>query len=180
MSNDLAIATEVTTNTVSIADLRDYAMPPDVTVLPLTPVAWLCVALGVLCVVGVGVVLWASYRRRAYRRAAAALLKLMLIERDADRSFVTECRIILKRVALVAYAREMVAGLHGDAWVEFLRQSAPGVPLSDEVARSLTCDERDAALEPEARDALVAYACAWVTSHVALSDRTGQAERGQM
>jgi Domain of unknown function (DUF4381) len=66
---------------------------------------------------------WVRWRRQAYRRAGLRELRVIAARLDAapERAAALVALVaLLKRVALVAYAREQVAALSGDAWLTFL------------------------------------------------------------
>jgi len=64
------------------------------------------------------------WRANAYRRAAFRELGELVAASEADPSRWSELPPLLKRVALVAYPRAMVAELSGDAWLQFLEETA--------------------------------------------------------
>ena len=106
MSNTVTEAT----NTLTIADLRPYAMPDPVPVLPLSGWAWCFLILVVLVAaawVALAVMRW---RSRAYRRAGLRLLQQLRQAQSKPRALPVnhDINVILKRVALAAYPREQV------------------------------------------------------------------------
>lgn len=111
--------TEIPTGT-SLIDLLDQLVvpdpPPPVSMMPQT-VGWAVV--GALLAAMAVLVLWrmiSRYRVNAYRRAALA----ELAQAADDPAQVAE---ILRRTALVAYDRRLVAGLQGMDWIAFLERT---------------------------------------------------------
>lgn len=166
MSNTVTEAT----NTLTIADLRPYAMPDPVPVLPLSGWAWCFLILVVLVAaawVALAVMRWRSH---AYRRAG---LRLLAELREGRRQAQSKPRalpvhhdinVILKRVALAAYPRERVATLSGQAWLTFLQKSCPKASLPESCGSLLTYpDSTDHTEDDIAR--LFAFASDWIQGH---------------
>jgi hypothetical protein len=99
-------------DSVSLANLRDIAVPEPPPLWPPAPGIW--ILLVVLAAVVTALVLWWRWARarNAYRRAGLALLE--------DARTTREVNIILKRVALAVWPRPEVAPLYGDDWAAFL------------------------------------------------------------
>jgi hypothetical protein len=164
------------TNTLSIADLRDYALPAPVGLFPLSTGAWLFVAALLVALLG-----WAAWgilrwRSRAYRRAGLGLLSQLRKDVESlsggggahHAGSVPEAAhgisVILKRVALVTYPREDVAALFGDAWVAFLRKTCHGAPLPAAAATLLSSGAPITCLNDE-REQLFTFAALWIEKH---------------
>ena len=140
-----------------IAQLVPPPEPPPISLWPATPLAkGLCVLLLLLLLFFI----WRQiqrYRANAYRRAALAELQ----QSENNPAQIAE---IIRRTALVAYPRETVAALTGDAWLQFLNQHYPGNAFDDEVGRTLLQgpyrkggSEHSGALARAARD--------WIRQH---------------
>jgi hypothetical protein len=107
----------------SLDNFHDIIVPPPVPFWPPAP-GWY----GVAAVLAAGLIhaLWCWWRRwraNAYRRAALAELTLIGKASQAEPitgNPVAEMQTLLKRCALAAYPREIVAGLSGAAWSAFL------------------------------------------------------------
>ncbi|MGB0257481.1 MAG: DUF4381 domain-containing protein [Coraliomargarita sp.] len=113
-----------------LSDLRDIVVPDAPGLWPFAPGLWF--AIGFVALLLLGLAWWFIQQRRqtAYRRAGLTLL--------ANASTVYEVSVILKRVALAVYPRELVAPLHGAAWARFLRFDtdvfeSPDEPASNEL-----------------------------------------------
>lgn len=98
--------------TLSLVELHDIVLPLEPPLWPPPASFWVLMPL-------VAMLLWSAWLlgrrlrgRSAYRRAGLAAL-------GPARS-VHDVSVVLKRVALSAWPRAEVAGLHGGAWVAFL------------------------------------------------------------
>ena len=112
-----------------LAGLRDWHLPEPIAWWPLAPGWWLVAGLA-LVAIGVG---WGLWRRRQRRGAAgrAALSRLADLRRELDvggdrRRFAAGVSTLLRRLALIRYPRERVAGLTGPAWLGFLDATGGG------------------------------------------------------
>ncbi|NEX21145.1 DUF4381 domain-containing protein [Thiorhodococcus mannitoliphagus] len=106
-----------------LADLRDWHLPDPLSWWPPAPGWWILLGLAVLAMVAA--FLWIRRLRRrgrAWRAAKRELVGLRAAyESDRDgRRFIAELSRLLRRLALLRYPRERVAGLSGSAWLEFL------------------------------------------------------------
>ncbi|MCB1720092.1 MAG: DUF4381 domain-containing protein, partial [Candidatus Competibacteraceae bacterium] len=105
-----------------LADLRDIHLPEPVSWWPPAPGWWLLVALSLVVVAGL-LWLWRYRRRQTPRRVALAELTRLRadFQRDGDGAAVaTGISALLRRLALTHFPRGQVAGLVGDAWLQFL------------------------------------------------------------
>jgi len=132
-----------------LSNLRDIVVPPAVYFWPPAPGWWL---VGAACLVGAGVALAAAVRHRrrnAYRRDALRELEIA----DAR-----DISAVLKRAALAAFPREQVASLSGPAWLAFLDRTGGTRFAATALASMPYGGSGD-------RDAVVAEARRWITSH---------------
>jgi len=109
----------------SLANLRDLALPPEISFWPPAPGIWiLCAG----CIALLAIAIWRAvqrYRAAAFRRAAIAELDVIVNEpAPCDPAQVTRVSAILKRVAMVDYGRARVASLSGEAWTNFIASHA--------------------------------------------------------
>lgn len=105
-----------------LAELHDIQMPEPVGWWPPAPFWWVIIAL-LLALLLTGIFLSVRrYRRNAYRREALRCLEQLSTNR------ITPERVnrILKAAAISAFGRHTCAALHGQAWLDFLRRTAPG------------------------------------------------------
>ena len=101
----------------------------------------------------------AKHRANAYRRAGLAeLLRLKSLSTGNELSQVAAVSELLKRVALAAWPRQVVASLTGKAWLQFLDQttggitftSGPGSILADASATQDRIEKNKASLDLDA------------------------------
>ena len=152
----------MTPDPADLANLRDLALPPPVPWWPPT-FGWWVLAAGLLAIVllvladGVR-----RYRRDAYRREA--LREFGALAAAPGATLATPVAAILKRAALVAYPRAMVAGLTGVAWSGFLARTGG---LATEAAAALERGTVDLSrpLDASEAQAVLAGARAWVRRH---------------
>jgi hypothetical protein len=133
---------------------------------------WLLLALvAVWLVAGLGL-WWVRWRRQAYRRAGLRELRgiaARLGHAPERAAALVDLAALLKRVALVAYARGHVAALSGDAWLAFLDRTGgteqftrgPGAVLAEVSSRPSLA----AALDTAQATALVTTAQEWIRRH---------------
>ena len=103
-----------------LASLRPLHPPEAVGWWPPAPGWWL---LGGLLLVTLGVVWW-YHRRFALRRAALTELRELVRLEPDDTRLSAGVNQLLRRVALASFPRSHVAGLSGEAWLQFLDSSS--------------------------------------------------------
>jgi Domain of unknown function (DUF4381) len=112
-----------------LAGLRDWHLPDPVSWWPPAPGWWLVAGLALAA--GALVLHWWLRRRRQGAPARAALAELerlgagLVADRDG-RQYAAAVSALLRRLALVRYPREQVAGLAGADWLAFLDRSGGG------------------------------------------------------
>lgn len=134
-----------------LANLRDLAVPAQVSVWPPAVGVWIVAFAGLAIL---AIVLWRMiqrYRAAAYKRAA--LDELHAIGFD-DPDIVERVSAILKRVAMVECGRAQIASLTGKAWADFI-----GGPLRQDLA---TVYDTRRAPDPSERREIIAQAMQWV------------------
>ncbi|MBA2657432.1 MAG: DUF4381 domain-containing protein [Tatlockia sp.] len=113
-----------------LAALRDIHLPKAISWWPLAP-GWYIVLALVLIVF----TLLVYFIKRLYANGRAKRQALVLLEgfeqayHRGENSQLTSMKVseLLRRVALVYFPREEVAGLKGKAWLEFLSKTAKGL-----------------------------------------------------
>lgn len=122
-----------------LAGLVDIPLPPEVTLWPQT---WPSRILLAVVVAGlVWAALWAVRRWRVNRYRREALSELKRIEAGAATSTPRELSAALaalvRRTAVAAFPRELVAPLTGAAWLSFLDRTDGGRAFSEGPGRAL-------------------------------------------
>ena len=140
-----------------LEQLAPLRTPEAIGLLPLAAGWWAVIALLAMVL---GTLLYFGlrrYQRAAYRRAAVQ----WLIELEADSADVQMLSRALKTTALKAYAPNTVAGLSGDDWPNFLRQTCSKLD-----ADALTILSQVHRAEPELPKAIDWYhARLWMKHH---------------
>jgi hypothetical protein len=154
-----------------LEQLRDWHLPDPISWWPPAPGWW---ALSILILAGL---VWLAHRvRRRHRQGAAArsaldelsaLRAAFSADRDA-RAFAVGISGLLRRLALQRFPREQVAGLSGEAWLDFLDATGggdafrrgPGRALAEIAYGARSPDEVQ--LDP---DALTDRAASWIRAH---------------
>ena len=150
-----------------LAALRPLHLPPAVGWWPLAPGWWLLAAL-VLLAIGAALFLWLrAWRRNRYRRRARAELEALFRATRAAgdaAGFARGAGAILRRAALVRYARAEVAPLCGEAWLAFLDRSGRTTAFASGAGRALVHAPYDPAASCD-QDALHAACRDWLRRH---------------
>lgn len=117
----------------ALEKLRDIHAPAPVGWWPLAPGWYLLLVMLILAVCGI---LFFVLRRVANSRAKRQALQLLLSYeqqyQQVPNSQLTTAHVseLLRRVALVYFPREAVAGLQGEAWIMFLNNTSKGLDFS--------------------------------------------------
>ena len=105
----------MTNTALTILDLNDIVEPSSVGLWPLAPIPLMLLLLGFSALLFTAGTAWIRWHRNAYRREALRLLN--------NTTETGATRVLLKRVALAAWPREMIAPLYGNEWIDFLNGS---------------------------------------------------------
>lgn len=151
----------------SLSHLFDLAVPPPIAYWPPAPGVWI-LAIGAVGIIAI--ILrraFVRYRADAYRRVAIAELDRIAADIDSGNAGIIErASIVLKRVALVAFARETVASLSGAAWADFLdRTAGTGVDKQIVTRPLMQIYANGSSLETDDLRAFIKQARIWVRSH---------------
>lgn len=122
-----------------LANLRDIHLPEPVSWWPPAPGWWLLALLSLIVVAGL-FGLWRYRRRQTPRRAALAELARLRVDfqRNGDGTAVAAgISALLRRLALAYFPRNQVAGLVGDAWLQFLDRTGGNQQFSAGPGRTL-------------------------------------------
>ena len=124
----------------SLQNLHDIVVPEPVAWLPPAP-GWYAVGLSLLLVLG-----WFSsnkylaWKRNQYRREALAEfseLQIQLAEKSRYQQLLPELPRLVKRTAMAAYGRDLVASLTGDNWLDFLNSTGSTMLFTEGKGRFL-------------------------------------------
>lgn len=141
------------TNELTLADLHDIAEPAAVPAWPPAPGIWVVLAMAIVAVGLLVLYKWKVYQRNAYRREALAEL-----DGTKGASRIAE---ILRRTALTAYPRDVVVGLKGDDWFQWLEREG-GIPCPEDVRQIWEQIYSNDEVESEV---LKNFTQEWITKH---------------
>lgn len=151
----------------------NYALKDFAEILPPAGIDWLPQTPG-WAVLGTLVLAWLLRRvyralrrwhRNRYRREAAAALRT-LQNQPPGQVQVADINQLLKRAALAGYAREQVAGLNGQCWIDFLNGECPAAVFTGAPADWLRDGPyRQQLLSGDQCRLLVAAASDWLAQH---------------
>jgi hypothetical protein len=159
------------TDPTSLDHLVDIVVPP--------PVAWWPPAPG-WCVIGAAALVtagwlawraWARWRAAAYRRAALAELRRLEARAGDERqraAALGDLPALVKRTALAAFPREVVASLSGEPWLRFLDRTGGTDAYTagrGRVLGDLAYDPRAARLDAPAATELFGIVRGWIRAH---------------
>ncbi len=143
--------------------LRDIHLPDPVSWWPLAP-GWYVLAALMAILLIVAAYQFLQWRRwQKPKRAALKLLEeYQLQANNPNNNALISARIseLLRRVALVYYPREQVAGLSGEDWLDFLNHSSRNLSFSP--VRELLLEAPYSSLPPSSLTPLFNRARAWI------------------
>ncbi len=119
--------------------LRDIHLPGGVSWWPVAPGWWLILVL----IIMIAMIIWAvrvNKTRRLLRKQALSELQqieLAYSQHQNSRQLASDCSALLRRVCISRFARTDVAGLTGEAWLQFLNQHHNTAPFKDDIAIAL-------------------------------------------
>jgi hypothetical protein len=162
----------MTSDPYSLDNLRDIVEPASIPWWPPAPGVWLLLGLVAVWMAAGLVLWWVHWQRQAYRRAGLRELREIaarLGHAPERAAALIDLAALLKRVALVAYAREQVSALSGNTWLTFLDRTGgtarftkgPGAVLAAVSSRPGLAATLDAAQVTP----LVATARDWIRQH---------------
>ena len=139
-----------------LSNLRDLAMPAEVSLWPPAPGWWILAAAVVVSAALLIVMTVRHHRRNAYRREA--LQQLETIE-------AANISGVLKRAALAAWPRAEVAPLSGPTWLAFLDRTGRMASFVNGPGQTIEAMTFGASVPPIDIDAARAAARAWLHRH---------------
>jgi hypothetical protein len=123
----------------SLANLHDIIVPEAVSWWPLASGSYAIAS--VMLIISAWFIARSAYRwrRNAYRRNALTQLQQLkaTISPETAASVLGELATLMRRVALTVYPRSQIAGLTGDAWLNFLDESAATTQFANDNGRRL-------------------------------------------
>jgi hypothetical protein len=124
-------------NTNVLSELRALHLPPPVSFWP-PAIGWMVLFI-LIGLIFLSTVYFLKYHFKMWRikREALRRLKMLYIawqKKPINPEVMCQLSILLRRVALVVYPREKVAGLTGSAWVHFLNQCVNQPLFSNELS----------------------------------------------
>lgn len=111
----------------ALAHLRDIHLPPPISWWPLAPGWYVICFMLLVVIVSIFYLVKRRYLQRYPKRQALRLLAFYEQEWQNTQQGSRACANVselLRRVALAYFPRHDVAGLHGEAWLNFLNQSS--------------------------------------------------------
>lgn len=103
-----------------LQQLKDIHLPPAISWWPLAP-GWYVVAIIILLLAIYGVwKIWHKYHLRREALRELANLKLNFYKNGDKQYAASHLSILLRKLCLARYSQHTVAGLEGNAWLEFL------------------------------------------------------------
>lgn len=150
-----------------LAALRDIHEPAMISSWPPAPGWWLLAALASVFVIYLLVLMIRRWLADRYRREAISELQQLTLHWQShgnDTQYLQDLQTLLKRVALTRFPRDDVAGLTGEAWVQFLDRSSGSHDFSMGVAEVLIDGNyrQDTSFDAEA---LQSAARQWINTH---------------
>ena len=159
------------TDATSLERLHDIVVPPPVPWWPPAPGWWVIGTLALVLGAIAAWRAWTAWRAAAYRRAALAELRA-LEARAADpgqrEAALRELPALVKRTALAAFPRRVVASLSGAAWLGFLDRTGRTDGFTHgrgQVLGGLAYDPAAAHMDATATDELFRLVRTWVGTH---------------
>jgi hypothetical protein len=155
-------------NSTVLQQLHGIHVPPDAGYWPPAPGWWVLTGLVLLCLI---VLLRWLYRRvkrgRRCRRILASLTELgqQSTANKGSNILVAQVSILLRRVALMTHARQQVAGLTGQHWLQFLDDTGGQGEFCNGIGRVLA----DGPYAPDTQvnvEELLALAARWINKNL--------------
>lgn len=116
--------------------LKDIHLPESIGWWPPASGWWLLTILLILCILAIRRAYRRLTRKTAIKRAQTLLTQIRQQQSDPLQTL-TDLSALLRRTAISADARGAVAGLRGQAWLEYLDRKLPDAPFSQGVGRCL-------------------------------------------
>lgn len=163
---------DVAADSGSLENLRDIVVPDPVPWWPVAPGWYVVWAVALLGLLWFGVQWIRNYRANRYRREALAELERIqwsFLSPSARASALYELAVLLKRVALTAFPREVVAELSGEPWRRFLNEVGKTAAFTPDMLRlmesAMCVGGDDTAFSDDAVGEVFVVARSWIRKH---------------
>lgn len=116
-----------------LAGLHDIHLPLAIEAWPPAPGWWVLAFLGITILLAALYWLWQRWKANTYRRDGIRQLTEIMRAYESHGNitrYLEEFQLLLKRVALSRYDRQLVASLSGEGWVAFLDKSSNSLEFS--------------------------------------------------
>jgi hypothetical protein len=144
-----------------LAQLRDIHLPAPVSAWPPAPGWWLLAAILLITLAALGYWLWRRYKKTAFRKTALAELQ-QLSAIQQPQQCLAQLNALLKRVALLCHQHQNVAGLSGQAWLDFLNHSGNTQAFSEPSGQLLLNGPYQKTIASESLAALLSTSQQWI------------------
>lgn len=155
-----------------LSQLADIHLPAEVSYWPPAPGWWVLAVLMLIALVYLAYKLRIQAQHRKICQYALAELDRCMEEYTAAESTAPDTRLlryvnavnsVLRRVALVHFPNADVAGLGGQAWVDFIRQKGDSSLLNEQIAAALSHGRFQTRVEVDSQ-ALYDLGRSWINS----------------
>lgn len=154
------------TSHLMLSQLQDIVTPD--------PVGWwppsqtligLMVGIGGI-LIGLSWYFWTQRKANKYRRQAKSLFDAAMTQATTPKQKLQQANKLLKQVAITTYGRKQVAALSGDAWIDFLKQSASYIDQPEHLQQNLAAIyHADQPLDELELEATLNYVQSWIKGH---------------
>ena len=154
--------------------IRDIHLPGDVSWWPLAPGWWITIGLFALAAVAVYFLRLSQQRKQLAKQSMEEFSSLVeKYKKDSDaKSLVAGVSELLRRVSVMQFSDETIAGLTGNAWLEFLDQGLSSknadqsLLFQSEVGEYLISIQyqKDESIERQKLDKLLILSKCWLQS----------------
>lgn len=148
-----------------LAQLEDIQIPDPIGWWPLPLSVWSMLVAFLGLGIGLAWYLWNRHKNNRYRREALAQLPLILAQQPSAAQQIMALNHLLKQVAITHYGRSRVSPLTGQAWVDFLQQTALYLDPPENLLDVLAAGYQDKDVAPQTLNGLIDYAKAWMKGH---------------
>ncbi|MBN2647503.1 MAG: DUF4381 domain-containing protein [Thiotrichales bacterium] len=149
----------------ALAQLHDIQLPEPIGWWPLAFAWWILLLSLTSILLGSIWYVREQRRRNAYRRQALQKLQHIMAQESADSTKIQQMNHLLKQVAITAYGRKRVAGLHQSEWFTFLQTNAHYIPQPPSLSAGLEQAYGPPHADAEQRNLWHHYSERWIKGH---------------